>query len=581
MVKQAKLFKSPADQQKYAQAAARYRLPYWDPIMPRNEISARDDPTTIWGLPKIFAQQTVFLKTPASPTKYVPTDNPLYSFKFPTDFAENKRVPLDQGEGFNPNVTIKCPDNDGKPDLNTLNLRIQRQANPMASRMWQLLAPSDLSKSTRTWNSFATKNARLGGDPSGSIESWHDNYHITIGSAANRGSDWTGQMGDPFVAGFEPMFWMHHNNIDRLLSLYQALYGKNVDNPTADLLVPFWKDDKSFFTSDDGSVKNYWAAGFGVPGTQNITGVQKIVQKYMLDTYWWAAAGPNNKTKPLANWPKDLSGSTPLFGDKARPTSSSTMMELTSVVMEDDQPTLVFRQGPIDQLTDSAASTDITLHTASLLENAALTNKVIIGNDVVLKPEVQKALLSQVWDAHIKVRKYAFNGSFSVHIFIGYVKDGQTERFATKKNEVNFFGIFASAQETAAGCEGCKQNREDDIVIEDTIPLTNYLMDYLVSNPKSEGLIAEGTIKKINSLEPAQVVPFLKEHLQWRMIDNANNLLSGREQEAQLEVTVTNRTFTPPSPENLMGVYGPITIYDEITRGQPGGRGYVYPPTQA
>ena len=170
--------------------------------------------------------------------------------------------------------------------------------------------------------------------------------------------------------------------------------------------------------------------------------------------------------------------------------------------------------------------------------------------------------------------RFAFNGSFSVHLFVGHVKDDQPDRYMTKKNEAGFAGIFASPEES--GCASCAQDRADDILVEDVVPLTTILYDYLDASDRSETLIPQADIKTIPNLEPESVVPFLTENLQWRMIDLGSNLLAGQEQQAKLEVTVTSRQFVTPTQDNLMGAYGPYTPHSEITRTKPGGAGYVY-----
>jgi len=43
------------------------------------------------------------------------------------------------------------------------------------------------------------------------IEYPHDYIHGSVG----------GHMGDPFCAGFDPIFWFHHSNIDRFFSIWQ------------------------------------------------------------------------------------------------------------------------------------------------------------------------------------------------------------------------------------------------------------------------------------------------------------------------------------------------------------------------
>lgn len=101
MVNQAKAY--PKIQQKtYLDAAARFRLPYWDLIMPRNEQAPptdgkKSDPTTIWGCPAIFKTPEVFVKLPKDDPKkdekgFSKITNPLAYFTFPKDqeWAEHK-----------------------------------------------------------------------------------------------------------------------------------------------------------------------------------------------------------------------------------------------------------------------------------------------------------------------------------------------------------------------------------------------------------------------------------------------------------------------------------------------------------
>ena len=154
------------------------------------------------------------------------------------------------------------------------------------------------------------------------------------------------------------------------------------------------------------------------------------------------------------------------------------------------------------------------------------------------------------------------------------MKDDQPERYMTKKNEAGFTGIFASPADS--GCASCERNREEDILVEDIVPLTTFLYDYLDASPGSDSLIPDGQIKTIANLEPESVVPFLTENLQWRMIDLGSTLLVGQEQQAKLEVKVTSRQFWPPTQENLMGAYGPYTEHPEITRTKRGGAGFNY-----
>ncbi len=146
-----------------------------------------------------------------------------------------------------------------------------------------------------------------------------------------------------------------------------------------------------------------------------------------------------------------------------------------------------------------------------------------------------------------------------------------------RKNEVGFSGIFTTG--TEAVCANCDEQRARDYMYEDVVPITSTLVDYLDDNPISKDLIQEGRIKTIPNLEPENVEPFLKEHLKWRIVDTASNLMDSEQQikDSELEVKVVSRMFETPNDENKLGVYSDPVLYQGITEQQPGGYGYVWP----
>lgn len=173
------------------------------------------------------------------------------------------------------------------------------------------------------------------------------------------------------------------------------------------------------------------------------------------------------------------------------------------------------------------------------------------------------------------IARYAFDGSFSVHVFAGWIKPDQPERYMTKKNEAGFTGVFARSSNAIASCANCERQQQDDVYITDIIPLTTFLYEYLDSIPREHPLIRDAQIKTIKNLTPEEVVPFLKENIKFVMIDATANVLTG-EQEAGLEILVTHRTYTAPNEQNLLGVFGSYIPHPEITDDKPGGYGYVY-----
>ena len=223
-----------------------------------------------------------------------------------------------------------------------------------------------------------------------------------------------------------------------------------------------------------------------------------------------------------------------------------------------------------------AAAENVVVPVASIVESAQAVDQALPAGALLQAPAADRPAVSRAWDAHVRVRKFAFDGSFNVHLFVGRVNDDQAPHFLTRKNEVGFAGIFTSPRES--GCASCRAHQAADVLSEDVVSLTLYLPDYLASNPVSAGLITEGTHRTLENLEVGSVVPFLREQIAWRMATVDGALLEGREQEAKLEVTVTSREYESPSAAFPAGRYRPVQLHPEVTDDKPGGFGYVYPP---
>jgi len=105
--------------------------------------------------------------------------------------------------------------------------------------------------------------------PGDSLESVHDTIHNTVGS--------DGHMSTLAYSSFDPIFWLHHTNVDRMFAIWQTLnpdsYVTAMVNPsgtytyptgyTADAktdLTPFHRNDAGqFWTSEDIKDTNVFA----------------------------------------------------------------------------------------------------------------------------------------------------------------------------------------------------------------------------------------------------------------------------------------------------------------------------------
>ena len=142
----------------------------------------------------------------------------------------------------------------------------------------------------------------------------------------------------------------------------------------------------------------------------------------------------------------------------------------------------------------------------------------------------------------------------------------------TKKNEVGFAGVFASADD--ASCANCSQQREEGLMFEHTIPITHSLSGYLRSNTAAHG--PEKEMRTLESFRHEDVAKFLKENLRWIITDTASRIIDDREIliKSKLEILVLSREYDLPTQTNPLGLYHPSEAWPEITEGKVGGYGY-------
>ena len=256
-------YKDVQDKTRYLFAAERFRLPFWDPFMPRNHKTVDQGfSENIFGAPKILQAEEVFVyhyNKDLGPK----IRNPLYRFDFPSistlkskgrspwsptdrwknlgprNFQNGSETPKDERKvsvkchpaftirSLNqPHVkrpdehdyafrdfTVRTPNAKGETNYDDaaeewregLNLKIRRQAKSQSAKLWKLLSTYEGTEDnkTRKWMSFA--NHWLGGqrnEHSDRLESSIslESWHDDIHGLVGTGRT-TGHMGVvPFAA---------------------------------------------------------------------------------------------------------------------------------------------------------------------------------------------------------------------------------------------------------------------------------------------------------------------------------------------------------------------------------------------
>ncbi|KAI9882625.1 MAG: mitochondrial inner membrane protein required for protein import [Watsoniomyces obsoletus] len=165
---------SGAAKDKYLAACEELRLPYWD-------WASRDTRSRI---PAAMTTQSVRITAPgpdgSETTSEIP--NPLYGYRFSN--------PQPSGSGLE-GQTVRSADAD------------------------VFLEQSYPGRRQSTLDLFAIPNYN---DFSSQCEGIHGTVHVLVGE----------DMGDVSSAAFDPIFWLHHCQVDRLMSMYQATHPDQV-----------------------------------------------------------------------------------------------------------------------------------------------------------------------------------------------------------------------------------------------------------------------------------------------------------------------------------------------------------------
>ncbi|KAF8061616.1 tyrosinase [Lyophyllum atratum] len=477
------------DRDAWKQAAIDIRQPYWD-----------------WAANAVPPPEVISLKevtiTKADGSK-VSVPNPLYHYTF---------HPIDQSF---PRPYSGWPATLRQPTSSRPNAidNPQRLANVLRA------AQSDITSSTynmltrvRTWTAFSSHTVDDGGSASNSIEAIHDGIHVNVGGI--------GQMSDPSVAAFDPIFFLHHCNVDRMLSLWSAL------NPG----VWVSKGD-----SEDGS--------FVLPREIPVDVDTPLTPFWNAETTFWASAGTQDTAKLGYTYPEfdglDMSdaravrtaigqivnqryGSSVFGGVFGTSTDGNAKMaQVAATGTEDGTAQNFAARGP------ALLSLSAQLGSADHVDHATTTSDY------------------HEWTARVEFSKYELGCSFSVLLFLGEVPEDPEEWLISP----NFVGAHHAFVNSASGeCDNCRN--QANIVVEGFVHLNSAIAEH----------------SGLSSFDPAVIVPYLTQNLSWRI-----QKVDGTPAELEsLEVTVIGTPLSY-SPGELFPVPGDAHRYNGVTHGRSGG----------
>lgn len=239
-------FPAGTQKNKHLEALKTWRMPYWDWAM---------NPS----LPSVLQSKNIaVMKAQNGKVKRVIIPNPLYSYRL--------QIPND------PNVLIVDPPPQTIETVRNPTVKNNIFVSRPGYTNKQMLAVGPDLKSTvydilthvTDYNSFS--NTADGGN---SIEGVHGTVHTIVGGLNTR-TGLTGHMTYPTYAAFDPIFYLHHANVDRLFAMWQVLNPDSYlssdpnDFPNVDTeLHPFKITDDQYWTSN--LARNITAFGYTYP----------------------------------------------------------------------------------------------------------------------------------------------------------------------------------------------------------------------------------------------------------------------------------------------------------------------------
>ncbi|CAG8552558.1 14450_t:CDS:2, partial [Dentiscutata heterogama] len=269
-----------SEKEKYVEAAKQLRHPYWDWA----------DEKAIKGVPEIFLIPEIEINTPNGRKKVT---NPLKSYTLPVDLSyplEKGHNPWDKPHYIIPNITSDPFTPAGYPTIRYPNANYEDQNNILNADLSVTRGTQQINVSS----GLPPPSAFFESAHFTSIETIHDAFHVVSGGLG-------GHMAHVNTAAFDPLFFFHHINMDRLFALWQGVFpnswiSQNIDaggtyteemNTVIDEntdLTPFRKTKAEFWKSSD--IRDIEKLGYTYPQVTMFKGQDpKKLQAYLLKLY--------------------------------------------------------------------------------------------------------------------------------------------------------------------------------------------------------------------------------------------------------------------------------------------------------
>ncbi|KAJ6261721.1 Tyrosinase [Drechslerella dactyloides] len=439
------------------------RIPYWDWAV---NSTIPDEVGT-------FA--TIKIDTPKG-QQTIP--NPLYSYKF-TDLSEFSDF---QSPYAKMNETVRYPqivDGVYSSQIDPLNRVMENAAGSLTNTVYKILTTyKDFSGvSTSAYN-------RHTGRPVDSFESVHDNIHQAIGGPIGGPS---GHMTDISMAAFDPIFWLHHTNIDRLFAIWQEVNPTGYNFSSTSSFGTFTMDSETP-ESLDTPLTPFHQTGTAFYTSATIARTQKFGYTYPETNDW--NIPQQDRVKSV------IAAINRIYGQDTPAGALSAALALP-VPPGSNLPVMFPTNQPL---------------------NTPPPPSVLAGYK---KSVVQDGKYYE-WTTEIQVNHASLNGNVRVFIFLGDVPN-QPNQWDTSKSFLGSFSVWTM------------KSNSHDAIVHGTVPLTSALLNKIVSS-------------EVENLKRETVTPYLLKNLKCK-VAGPNGIVDIKTI-ADLKVSVSYASVTLPKSES-------------------------------
>jgi tyrosinase len=380
-------------------------------------------------------------------------------------------------------------------------------------------------------NNYTTFSNNAAGGSAESVESLHDTIHSLVGGfGTSQSTTQPGHMAYIQWSAFDPIFFLHHCMVDRIMALWQTIHpdtwvptsqallnsyttrrGQYIDATTP--LTPFFSNSNGTFWTSDG-VRDHTKFGYtyaellrGPSGTSSNEKVARV-----------------NAAKQAVNRMYGSFSPASLFLKELRAQQGTGFATSHKAPHHSLMQSKIFAGGDGNDTGDSYHE---------------WTASVRVGGEQAL-PDGGGAAPSAV--------VFFLGGPVPDH------DDDQMQAWASAANYVGTMGLFTAARSGAglgAGEPGMAAAAHDGVPVSGSVPLTAALV----------GKVETG---ELASLAPVDVEPYLRANLKRVVLGNKGEVVGGKQCPQGMSIRVVNSVVAAPWSEEELPRWGEATVGFEM-----------------